>query len=96
MSDKDAIRELRERWLTRATAARAAYDVFMATSERGGKDSTGRYVYTLDRGGMILDPSGNPLIDQDCVAYRPEDAPLIAEAFVAWAQSQRLSFWTTQ
>lgn len=66
----------------------------MATSEKGGKESSGEYIYRKDPAGNILeDESGNPLIEQDCVKYRDEDPDGIAEQLVKWAKKQKLSFW---
>jgi hypothetical protein len=66
----------------------------MATSEEGGKDSSGEYIYRKDPvGSVITDKHGNPLIDQDCVKYRDEDTDGIAEQFVRWAAKQKFSFW---
>ena len=75
-------------------AKKLDYPVFMATSEQGGKDSSGEYIYRKDQAGSVIaDENGNPLIDQDCVKYRNEDTDGIAEQFIKWAKKQRLSFW---
>jgi type I restriction enzyme M protein len=77
-------------------AARSDYPIFMAVSERGGKDNSGDYEYR----------PGESVVDQDLVNFEltpadlanaarlPDDRTCIAEAFVRFAQEQELSFWT--
>ena len=94
LEDPKAIDELRQKWIDAEIAKKLDYPIFMATSERGGKDSSGEYIYRkAPVGNIITDKHGDPLIDQDCVRYRDEDTEGIAEQFVRWAQEQRLTFW---
>jgi len=70
------------------------YPIFLARSERGGKDSSGDYLVRKDdQGNILTDQLANPLVEQDCVRYRDYDEDGIAEAFVAFARSHRLDFW---
>jgi len=42
------------------------YPIFMAVSKRGGKDTSGDYVYKKDKDGNVLyDPQGRKIIDHD-------------------------------
>ncbi len=94
LGDPKALESLRQKWIGAEIAKKLDYPIFMATSEVGGKDSSGEYIYRKDWAGNVLkDPQGNPLIQQDCVKYRGEDPDGIAEQFVKWAKKQRLSFW---
>jgi type I restriction enzyme M protein len=94
LDDPKALEELRQKWVDAETAKRLDYPVFMATSEQGGKDSSGEYIYRKELAGNILeDENGSPLIEQDCIKYRDEDPDGIAEQFVKWAKKQKLSFW---
>ncbi|WP_321471406.1 N-6 DNA methylase [uncultured Paludibaculum sp.] len=93
MNDSKALGSLREKWVDIKIAQKLDYPVFMATSEVGGKDSSGEYEFRKHDGNLIEDEFGNPLIKQDCVAYREDDPPGIAECFTAWAQKRKLSFW---
>lgn len=62
------------------------YPIFMATSKKPGKDSSGGYVYKKDKkGNFILDERGRRILDHDL-----DD---IAEAFVKFAKEQKFSFW---
>jgi len=94
LEDAKALEQLRQKWIDTRIAKKLDYPVFMAASERGGKDSSGNYTYIKDENGNILeDENGNPLIDQDCVAYQADDPPGIAEAFIQWAKKNKISFW---
>lgn len=95
LGDAKALEGLRRKWIDAEIAKRLDYPIFMATSEQGGKDSSGEYIYRKDPDGNILkDAHGNPLIEQDCVKYRDEDPDGIAEQFVKWAKNHKLSFWS--
>jgi type I restriction enzyme M protein len=99
LADQKALAEIRQKWVDAEIAKELDYPVFMATSERGGKDSSGEYLalVRMDGDGNIIeiaeDNYGNLLVDQDCIAYRKEDPPGIAEAFIEWAKRQKLTFW---
>jgi type I restriction enzyme M protein len=94
LDDPKALEELRQKWIDAEIAKKLDYPVFMATSEHGGKDSSGEYVYRKNSvRGILEDENGNPLIEQDCIRYRNEDPDGIAEQFVKWAKKQKLSFW---
>ena len=67
------------------------YPIFLAVSEKGGKDNSGDYVYV--RGGSALDKNGHMIVDHDLHSHDGELPPGIAEAFIEWAKGQRLSFW---
>jgi len=93
LHDPVALDELRQKWIDAEIAKKLDYPVFMATSELGGKDSSGEYIYRKDSlGNIIEDKHGNPLIEQDCVKYREEDPDGIAEQFVKWAKRHKLTF----
>lgn len=108
LADEDLIGTLKERWIAAEVAKRLDYPIFMAVSECGGKNNSGDYEYLLNKDGhLVEDSSGQPKINQDLVNYdlAPEDLIdaakisddklCIAEAFVRFAQEQRLSFWET-
>jgi type I restriction enzyme M protein len=92
--DPAARESLKQKWVDTAIAKKLDYPVFMATSEVGGKDSSGEYEFrTNEDGNLIEDEFGNPLIKQDCVTYREDDPNGIAEMFTQWARKQKCSFW---
>jgi type I restriction enzyme M protein len=94
LRDPKALEELRSKWIYVEIAKKLDYSVFMATSELGGKDSSGEYIYRKDPAGNIIeDKHGNPLVEQDCVKYRNEDPDGIAEQFVKWSRKHKLGFW---
>ncbi len=63
------------------------YEIFMAVSEKPGKDNSGQEVYKTDpqTGERLLDEHGHLILDHDL-----ED---IAKEFEKWAKKQGLSFW---
>lgn len=111
LGDADLIGTLKERWIAAEVAKELDYPIFMAVSERGGKDNSGDYEYKLDENGSLLEfPPGHPqegqlVVDQDLVNYSltpkdvadalklPPENRCIAEAFVQFAQEQKLNFW---
>lgn len=109
LGDDDLIGTLKERWIAAEVAKRLDYPIFMAVSERGGKNNSGDYEFMLDaEGHMIEDASGQPKIDQDLVNYDltasfladaasiPDEQLCVAEAFVRFAQDQGLQFWSAE
>jgi type I restriction enzyme M protein len=81
LADDDLIGTLKERWIAAEIAKQLDYPIFMAVSERGGKDNSGDYKHLLDEQGSLVEfPDGHPqegqlVIDQDLVNYdlHPED-----------------------
>ena len=71
------------------------YPMFMAVSEKGGKDNSGNYVYVENGNGQYkLDKNGHLIVDHDLHSHNGELEPGIAETFIAWAKQQGLSFWS--
>jgi len=106
LEDPDLIAALKERWISEQVAEKLDYPIFMAVSERGGKDNSGQYKHILNEDGNYdLDDSGHPMVDQDLVNYTldpddlneaakiPDNKLCIAEAFVRFAQKHDLDFW---
>lgn len=81
LEDEELIGMLKERWIAAEVAKRLDYPIFMAVSERSGKDSSGDYEYMIDEDGSLIEfPEGHPqegqlVVNQDLVDYdlRPED-----------------------
>lgn len=109
LADADLIGTLKERWIAAEVAKRLDYPIFMAVSERGGKNNSGDYDYVIDdNGNLVEDHDGQPKINQDLVNYDlaaddladaagiSDEKLCIAEAFVRFAQEQRLEFWEVQ
>ena len=63
------------------------YPIFMAVSQKPGKDNSGEYVYKKDeRGNYIFDEKGRKILDHDLDE--------IAEKFIEFAKEQGFSFWS--
>jgi type I restriction enzyme M protein len=70
------------------------YPIFFAVSEKSGKDNSGDYVYVKNGDGQYkLDRNGHLIVDHDLHRHDGELPDGIAEAFIAWAKSEKLSFW---
>jgi len=75
LEDPDLIGILKERWIAAEAAKRLDYPIFMAVSERGGKNNSGDYEYRLDEDGSLVEfPDGHPqegqlVVDQDLVNH---------------------------
>ncbi len=75
LADGDLIAALKERWIAAEVAKQLDYPIFMAVSERGGKDNSGDYKHLLDEDGSLVEfPDGHSqegqlVIDQDLVNY---------------------------
>jgi len=61
------------------------YPVFLATSERPGKDNSGDYIYRLG-------PDNAPMLDEHHHMIVEHDLDEIATAFANWGKEQGLSF----
>jgi type I restriction enzyme M protein len=75
LADSDLIGALKERWIAAEVAKRLDYSIFMAVSERSGKNNSGDYEYLVDENGSLVEfPDGHPqegqlVINQDLVNY---------------------------
>lgn len=70
------------------------YPIFFAVSEKGGKDNSGDYIYVKNGSGQYkLDKNGHLIVDHDLHNHDGELPDGIAEAFIEWAKSEKLSFW---
>ncbi|MFH1729811.1 MAG: N-6 DNA methylase [Pseudomonadota bacterium] len=106
LADDDLMATLNNRWINAKVAQKLDYPIFMAVSERSGKNNSGDYEYLKSEdGNMVEYDDGQPVIDQDLVnfdlgsddlvnaASLPEDKRCIAEAFVQFAQKHEFDFW---
>ena len=70
------------------------YPIFFAVSEKAGKDNSGDYVHVKNEDGQEkLDVNGHLIVDHDLHDNNGELRDGIAEAFIDWAISEKLSFW---
>jgi type I restriction enzyme M protein len=75
LADEELIGTLKERWIAAEVAKRLDYTIYMAVSERGGKDNSGDYEYVVDKEGSLVEfPDGHPqegqlVVNQDLVNY---------------------------
>ena len=70
------------------------YSVFLAVSEKGGKDNSGDYIFLENSDGQHkLDKNGHLIVDHDLHNHNEELPDGITEAFIEWAKREDLSFW---
>jgi len=70
------------------------YPIFFAVSEKGGKNNSGDYIYIKNGNGQYqLDKNGHLIVDHDLHNHDGELSDGIAEAFIKWSKSEKLSFW---
>jgi len=107
LNSEDSLEKLKNRFVDAEVAKQLDYPIFMAVSEKGGKNNSGDYEYLLDDDGNIVEDSfGNPEIDQDLVNHNisrneliesavniADDDCAIAEAFIKFAKEQKFNFW---
>ena len=81
LADPELMGALKEHWISAEVAKRLDYPIYMAVSERGGKDNSGDYEHLIDEAGSLVEfpeghpQEGQPVVDQDLVNFelRPED-----------------------
>ncbi|MBU2541735.1 MAG: N-6 DNA methylase [Candidatus Omnitrophica bacterium] len=79
--DSDLIGTLKNRYIDAEVAKKLDYSIFMAVSERGGKNNSGDYEHLIDEDGNLIEfpnghpQEGQPMINQDLVNFNltPED-----------------------
>lgn len=109
LGDGDLIGSLKNRWIDAEVAKKLDYPIFMAVSERGGKNNSGDYEHMTDGNGNLMEfEDGQPIINQDLVNYNlsaenlaeankiPDDQLCIAEAFIRFAQKNKFDFWEAE
>lgn len=62
------------------------YSIFFATSQNGGKDNSGDYIYMKGK-------DGKPLLDDHHHMIVDHDLDQIADGFIQFARRQDVSFW---
>lgn len=83
-----------QKWDDKLCQKKEDYPIFFAVSEHGGKNNSGDYVYVKNGDGKYkLDKNGHLIVAHDLHNHDGELADGIAEAFIEWAKSEKLSFW---
>ncbi|MEW6606356.1 MAG: N-6 DNA methylase [bacterium] len=69
------------------------YPIFMATSEKSGKNNSGEYVFKKSKEGHYIDDEGREIDPNREKKVVDSDLDEIAEGFIEFAREQRLDFW---
>lgn len=81
-----------QKWGGAAGPPRSDYSIFLATSQKSGKDNSGRYVYRKNAFGAIVDEDNEPTAYTLKLPAIDHDLDEIADAFLKWGRRQRLGF----
>jgi len=83
-----------QKWDDELCLKKDDYPIFLAVSEKSGKDNSGEYVYLKNgEGKPKLDKFGHLIVDHDLHNHNGELPDGIAEAFIDWAKKGKISFW---
>ena len=70
------------------------YPIFFGVSDKSGKNNSGDYIYVTNKDGDYkFDKNNHLVVDHDLHNHGGELPDGIAESFVSWAKSEKLSFW---
>lgn len=82
-----------QKWHEELCPKKEDYPIFFATSEKSGKDNSGDYVFIKNEDGTKkIDKFGHFIIDHDLHNHAGELQNGVAEAFIDFAESEKLSF----
>lgn len=85
-----------QKWGGEAGPPLENYPVFMATSQKSGKNNSGEYRFRTDEKGNQVDEAGIPVTESARPAAIDHDLDEIAEAFVRWAREQGFNFFAVE
>jgi type I restriction enzyme M protein len=83
-----------QKWDDKLCPKKEDYSIFFAVSEKSGKDNSGDYVFLKNGNNQPkLDKNGHLIINHDLHNHDGELSDGVAEKFIEWARSEKLSFW---
>lgn len=83
-----------QKWNNKLCPKVEDYPIFFAVSEKSGKDNSGEYVFVKNGNNQPkLDKNGHLIINHDLHNHDGELPEGVAEKFIEWAKSEKLSFW---
>jgi len=74
-----------QKWDEKLCPKKEDYPIFMAVSEKGGKDNSGDYIFIKNGKKIKIDDYGHPEIEHDL--------DNIANEFIKFAKKERFNFW---
>jgi len=74
LGNSELLEILQNKWINKALNDKLDYPIFMAVSEKGGKNNSGNYEYVINNGSICEFPQGHPqegmpIVDQDLVNF---------------------------
>lgn len=77
-----------QKWDSKLCPKKKDYPIFMAVSEKTGKDSSGEYIFIKDaERNVVLDEHGHPKV--------AHDLDRITKQFITFAKKEKISFWVS-
>ncbi|MBE7370032.1 restriction endonuclease subunit M [Ramlibacter pallidus] len=81
-----------QKWGGEAGEPVSDYPVFLATSQKSGKNNSGEYIYRKDTKGNLVDEEGVPVTESGRPPAIDHDLDEIADAFIQWGSEQGFGF----
>lgn len=81
-----------QKWDIEFGPALSDYPIFMATSQKSGKNNSGEYLYKTDHLGNLVDGEGIPVTESLKPPAIDHDLDEIADEFLTWSKDQGFSF----
>lgn len=83
-----------QKWDEKICPKKDNYRIFFAVSEKGGKNNSGDYEFVRNGNGQYkLDKNGHLIVEHDLHNHDGELSNGIAESFIEFAKTEKLSFW---
>jgi type I restriction enzyme M protein len=83
-----------QKWDDKLCPKKEDYPIFFAVSEKGGKDTSGDYIFVKNGNGTNkLDQNNHIIVYHDLHNHGGKLPDGIAEAFIEFAKKEKLSFW---
>lgn len=84
-----------QKWDDELCPKKEDYPIFFATMQKPSKDNSGDKIYVKDKMGVIvLDYHKHLIVDHDLYNHDGKTQNGVAEAFIEFAKSEKLSFWS--
>jgi type I restriction enzyme M protein len=80
-----------QKWADGNSDAVDSYPIFMATSQKSGKNNSGQYEFKRNADGSLIDDHGVAVTESLRPAAIDHDLDEIAEAFLAWGKQERVA-----
>lgn len=77
-----------QKWDEKVNPYRDEYEIFMATSQKSGKNNSGNYIYRTDEEGNLVDTEGITITESNRAPAIDHDLGEIANEFIEWGRKE--------